>query len=85
MLTNLAHGLKPDGQPDEIDIVVLVAGGAAVLEVKHWEISRLKSHSHEVERQSDLVTAKAKRIASRLRRVYPQVGFVAGSMVLTKG
>jgi hypothetical protein len=55
VLTNLAHALKPDGQPDEIDMIVLAPGGAAVVEVKHWEISRHKLHAYEVERHADLI------------------------------
>ena len=85
VLTNLAHGLKPDGQPDEIDIVVLTAGGAAVIEVKHWEASRLKTHAYEAERNADRLTEKTKRVASRLRRLCPEIGFVSPSMLLTKG
>jgi serine/threonine protein kinase len=85
ILTNVAHGLKPGGQPDEIDMVVLTASGAAVIEVKHWEVSRIKSHSYEVEHHADLVTSKAKRIASRFRQLYPQFGFVPALMMLTKG
>lgn len=85
VLTNMAHGLKLGGQPDEIDMVILTVGGAAVIEVKHWEVSRMKSRTHEIEYHADLITNKTKRIGTRLRQICPQIGFVSARMLLTKG
>ncbi|WP_081988669.1 nuclease-related domain-containing protein [Sphingomonas sp. Ant H11] len=85
VLTNLAHALKPDGQPDEIDLVVIGPGGATAIEVKHWDIGRLKGRAREFEHHADLITTKAKRVATRLRRLYPELSYVAAGMLLTTG
>ena len=45
ILTNLVHGVGAGKQPDEIDIVVIATGGVVVIEVKHWDRSRLKNSS----------------------------------------
>jgi serine/threonine protein kinase len=84
LLTNLANGVGRGGQPDEIDMVVIAPGGVAVVEVKHWDRARLKSSEWDVEDQADLITLKAKRVAGKLRQVYPQLEFVAAKMLLTK-
>jgi hypothetical protein len=84
VLTNLAHGVGRGGQPDEIDMIVIAAGGAVVIEVKHWDRSRLKTSAWAAEDQADLITLKAKRVAGRLRRIQPELGFIRPRMLLTK-
>lgn len=84
ILTNLAHGVGRGGQPDEIDMIVVAPGGAIVIEVKHWDRARLKGRAWEVEDQADLITLKAKRVASRLRQAQPKIPFVPAKMLLTK-
>ena len=84
VLTNLVDGVGRGGRPDEIDMIVIAPGGAVVIEVKHWERSRLKTNAWEVEDQADLITLKAKRVAGRLRQVQPRLGFVPAKMLLTK-
>ena len=84
VLTNLAHGVGRGGQPDEIDMIVIALGGEVVIEVKHWDRARLKANVWEVEDQADLITLKAKRVASRLRQAQPKLEFVSAKMLLTK-
>lgn len=84
VLTNFAHGVGRGGQPDEIDMIVIAPGGAVVIEVKHWDRQRLKANAWEVEDQADLITAKAKRIAGRLRQAQPKLDFVPAKILLTK-
>lgn len=84
VVTNLVNGTGSGRQPDEIDMVVIGPGGAIVIEVKHWDRSRLKGHAWEAEDQADLVTLKAKRVASQLRRVKSDLPFVPAAMLLTK-
>jgi Nuclease-related domain len=84
VLTNLAHAVGRGGQPDEIDMIVIAPGGAVVIEVKHWDRTRLKANAWEVEDQADLITLKAKRVAGRLRQVQPKLDFVPAKMLLTK-
>jgi Nuclease-related domain len=84
ILTNLVHGVGSGRQPDEIDMVVIAPGGAVVIEVKHWDRGRLKAHAWEADDQADLVTLKAKRVATQLRRVKCNLGLVPATMLLTK-
>ena len=72
------------GQPDEIDMIVIAPGGVVVIEVKHWDRSRLKGNAWEVEEHADLITLKAKRVAGRLRQVQPKLDFIPAKMLLTK-
>ena len=58
--------------------------GVAVVEIKHWDRTRLKSEAWDVDHQADVVTLKAKRVASRLRKVQQDLGFVSAIFLLTK-
>lgn len=84
ILTNLVHGVGAGKQPDEIDIVVIATGGVVVIEVKHWDRSRLKTQAWEADDHADLITLKAKRVANQLRRINGDLTFVPAAMVLTK-
>src|SRR5262249_32800370 len=72
------------GQADEIDIVIVGPTGVHVVEVKHWDRGYIKSRRHVVEEEADKVAFKARKIATKLRRRYPALGFVVPKMLLTK-
>jgi serine/threonine protein kinase len=79
VLTNLTHP-NQHGQADEIDMVVLGPGGGVVIEVKHWDGAALRgADSH-----AELLTAKAKRVAGRLKAMDPTLGFIPGAFLLTR-
>jgi len=65
-------------------MVLIGPGGVAVIEVKHWDRARLKAEGWEADHQADLITLKAKRIASQLRKSSPELGFVTAQFLLTK-
>ena len=65
-------------------MVLIGPGGVAVIEVKHWDRARLKSEGWDADHQADVVTLKAKRIASQLRKSQPELGFVQANFLLTK-
>ncbi len=82
VLTNLTHpNLR--GQADEIDVVVIGPGGAVVVEVKHWDTSALR-RVDLADPAAELIVAKSKRIAGRLKSGDPRTGFVAAAFLLTK-
>ena len=81
VLTNLTHP-NTHGQADEIDMIVVGPGGAAVVEVKHWEASRLR-RTDESDGHADLILTKTRRIAGRLRTVEPTISFVPATFLLT--
>ncbi|MEG3086294.1 NERD domain-containing protein kinase family protein [Sphingomonas sp. PB4P5] len=82
ILTNLTHpNLR--GQADEIDMVVIGPGGAVVIEVKHWDASALR-RPDLADPAAELIVAKSKRIAGRLRSADQTLGFVAPAFLLTR-
>ncbi len=82
VLTNLTS-VNSHGQADEIDMVVIGPGGAVVVEVKHWDGSALKRHL-DADAAAELIVAKAKRVAGRLRQVDPSLDFVPATLFLTR-
>ncbi len=84
LLTNLAFSATDQRQSDEIDIVAIGPSGVRVIEVKHWSEQWVDSHKDVVEKAADLVTNKAKKIATTLRKVVPDLGHVDGVFLLTR-
>lgn len=82
VLTNLTHpNLR--GQADEIDMVVIGPSGAVVIEVKHWDASAMR-RPDMADPAAELIVAKSKRIAGRLRSADQRLGFVAPAFLLTR-
>src|SRR3990167_1015105 len=84
ILTNVAHAVTGAGQADEIDIIVVGPSGVHVVEVKHWDRGYIRSNRHTLEDEADKVALKTRKIATKLRRRYPELGFIAPKMLLTK-
>jgi len=84
ILTNVAHAVSGGGQANEIDMVVVGPTGVHVIEVKHWDRGFVRSNRWAVEEEADRAAQKARRIATKVRRKWPKVGFVAAKMLLTK-
>jgi serine/threonine protein kinase len=84
LLTNLAFSLTHRLQSDEIDIVAVGPPGVRVVEVKHWSSDWVRSNALEVERESDIVTNKARKIGTTLRRHLSGLPHVAGAFLLTQ-
>jgi serine/threonine protein kinase len=82
VLTNLTHP-NPRGQADEIDIVIIGPGGAVVVEVKHWDAAALRQGDLS-DPAAELILAKSKRIAGKLRSVDPGLGFVPPAFLFTR-
>ena len=82
ILTNLTHP-NPRGQADEIDIVIIGPGGAVVVEVKHWDAAALRQGDLS-DPAAELIVAKSKRIAGKLRSVDPRLGFVPPAFLFTR-
>ena len=84
LLTNLAFSATDQRQSDEIDIVAIGPSGVRVIEVKHWSPQWVDSHNDMVEQAADLVTNKAKKVATTLCKVVPGLGRVDGVFLLTR-
>lgn len=82
VLTNLTHP-NPRGQADEVDIVIIGPGGAVVVEVKHWDAAALRQGDLS-DPAAELIVAKSKRIAGKLRSVDSRLGFVPPAFLLTR-
>ncbi len=81
VLTNLTHA-NERAQADEIDMVVIGPGGAVVVEVKHWDGAALRRP--DTDGDAELIIAKAKRIAGRLKRAEPRLDFVPATFLFTR-
>ncbi len=84
LLTNLAFSATDQRQSDEIDLVAIGPSGVRVIEVKHWSEQWVDSNKDVVEQAADLVTNKAKKVATTLRKIVPSLGRVDGVFLLTR-
>ena len=84
LLTNLTFSETDSRQSDEVDIVAIGPPGVRMIEVKHWTHNWVKRNSDRVEREADLVTRKARRIGTTLRRQVPGLGRVDGVFLVTE-
>lgn len=85
LLTNLTLSVTHQFQSDEIDMVVVGPPGVRVIEVKHWTAKWVNANEKLVEHAAELVTSKARKIGTTLRKVVQNLGFVEGAFLLTQG
>ncbi len=85
MLSNLHHPSQTTRLSDEIDLVLIGARGAIIVEIKHWDIAYIKANPMRAEAEAERVNDKAKRIAGRLRQGGRDSGFVSARMLFTAG
>ena len=83
LLSNLAHSVSSQGQSDEIDLVTISSRGVLVLEIKHWGWRYLDENRFLAEQEAERLAMKARRVATKLRRRFPPLGFVEGRFLLT--
>ncbi len=84
LLTNLAYSVNHQFQSAEIDIIAIGPPGVRVVEVKHWSIGWVDTHTDIVEQEADKLTNKARIIGTTLRRVAPDLPRVDGTFLLTR-
>ena len=80
LLANLTFSVTHQLQSDEIDVVAIGPPGVRVIEVKHWG----DPQRGLAEQAADLLTMKARRIGTTLRRIVPNLPRVDGAVVLTR-
>ena len=83
LLTNLPFSATHRLQSDEIDILAIGPPGVRVVEVKHWSAAWVRRNAVLVEQAADLVTAKARKVGTTLRKRFPSLGRVEGVFFLT--
>ena len=84
LLTNLAFSVTHRLQSDEIDIIAIGPPGVRVIEVKHWAMEWVRDRPFDVEREADLVTSKARKIGTTLRKHLANLPHVSGTFLLTQ-
>lgn len=84
LLTNLAFSVTHRMQSDEIDIIAIGPPGVRVIEVKHWSGEWIADHRFDVEREADLVTGKAKKVGTTLRKELRGLPHVSAAFFLTQ-
>lgn len=83
LLSNLSLSISQKGIPDEIDLVVIGPPGVLVIEVKHWQKSFLKSQKAVVIAEATKLNNKVRKVASKVRRVCNDIGFLTGQFLIT--
>src|SRR6266446_3518986 len=84
LLTNLAHSSNPLYQSDEIDILAIGPQGVFTIDTKHWDAAWMNANSNLVEAEAERLTAKARRVGGRVRRLCPKANRVQQSFLLTR-
>jgi hypothetical protein len=64
-------------------MVLIGPGGAAVVEVKHWDRATLRRGT-EAEPAAELILAKAKRVGGKLRSLDSRLSFVPAVFLFTR-
>ena len=80
LLTNVTFSVTHERQSDEIDVVAIGPPGVRVIEVKHWS----DSHRFLADRAADLLTMKARKIGTTLRKIVPNLPHVDGTILVTR-
>jgi serine/threonine protein kinase len=84
ILTNLQFSLTEHRIPDDLDMVVIGPSGLQIVEVKHWDASFLKQRTADVEYRATKLNEKVRRLATRVRKDFPNLEFISGKFFLTK-
>ena len=82
LLTNVHVG-GDRRQPVEIDLIAIGPPGVRLVEIKHWGAQWIGKGRYRLGREADKLTAKAKRVGTRLRNLLPEAGWVDGCILLT--
>lgn len=84
LLTNLAFSVTHRMQSDEIDIIAIGPPGVRVIEVKHWAADWIGERGYDLEREADLVTSKARKVGTTLRKEVRDLPHVSAAFLLTQ-
>ena len=84
LLTNLPFSANNRRQSDEIDILAIGPPGVRLIEIKHWSAAWVRRNDPAVAHEADLVTTKARKVGTTLRRQVAGIGRVDGVFLLTE-
>lgn len=84
VFAGLASSSSPVHQSDDLDLVAIGPRGVFLIEVKHWDAAWINDHMAVVEAEAEKVTAKAKRLAGRVRRALANGPKVNQALLLTR-
>ncbi len=84
LLTNLTFSVTHQQHASEIDIVSIGPSGVKVIEIKHWSTDWVAINEQIVEQEADRLSLKAKKVATTLKREFPNLPFVDAAFLLTR-
>ena len=84
LLANLALSITQNFKSDEIDLIAIGPGGVKVIEIKHWSGDWISRNQQKVEDEAERLNAKARKVATTLRRKVPDLPFVKGEFLLSQ-
>lgn len=74
---------SPVHQADDLDLLLMGPRGIFAIEVKHWSASWMSSRSVAVDVEADKLTAKARRLAGRVKLILAEHPRVCQSFLVT--
>lgn len=84
LLANLLFAVDQQRQPDEIDLLCIGPPGVSVIEIKHWTAAWVEANSAIVEHEANRLIAKTRKVATTVRRKFPQLPRVDAVFLLTE-
>mgnify|MGYP001171525559 FL=1 len=84
ILTNLELSVTTQLQSDEIDMIIIGPHGLRVFEIKHWTGSWMDENKNILQHEITRLQRKTRKVATTLRKGFPDLPFVQGIILLTQ-
>ena len=86
LLTNHAFAWNAQSQPDEIDLIAIGPPGVQIVEIKHWRRNYVESPDRQllVDGEINKLINKVKKVSTRLKALFPKLGYMHGKFLLTR-
>ncbi|MCX8071102.1 MAG: NERD domain-containing protein [Candidatus Binatia bacterium] len=84
LLSNLTFSVNHQALAEEIDLVAIGPPGVRVVEIKHWSVAWMENNPRDIETEAQELNAKARKLATTLRRTVPELPLVEPVFLLTR-
>ena len=84
VFAGLASSFSPLHQSDDLDLVPIGSRGIFLIEVKHWDAAWINDNLASAEAEAERLTAKAKRLAGRVKRALSDSPQVVQAFLVTR-
>ena len=84
VFAGLASSSSPVHQSDDLDLVPIGPRGVFLIEVKHWDAAWINDNRAAADAEAEKLTAKAKRLAGRVKRAISHNPKVSQAFLVTR-